>query len=62
MKDYLKYTTLGFEILAAMLVGCGGGYLLDMYLHTSKPWFLIIGALSGCGFAIYLIIKQTQNK
>jgi Uncharacterized protein conserved in bacteria len=55
---------IGAELVAAMIVGVGGGYLLDRWLGTS-PWGLIVmfflgsaagvlnvyRAVSGLGFA-----------
>ncbi|MEM6260889.1 MAG: AtpZ/AtpI family protein [Bacteroidota bacterium] len=54
---YLKYTTLGLEMLACVLVGAGGGYMLDQKFETEKPWFVLGLSLFGCATAIYLMVK-----
>ncbi len=56
MKDYLTYASLGFEILAIMLL-CGlVGYFLDKYLDT-KPWILMAALLIACGLVLVRIMK-----
>ena len=44
-SDFVFATKTGFrvgtELLSGVLVGAGLGYVLDVYLHTS-PWFLIV--------------------
>lgn len=61
MKDYLKYTSFGFEILAYIGVPTTIGYFLDKHFETAKPWFLLAFALLGCGIAIYKLISFTKN-
>ncbi len=56
MKDYLKYASLGFEIIATMLVTGLGGYFLDKYLDT-RPWFLLAFLLLGCVIVLVRISK-----
>ena len=56
MKDYLKYASLGFEILAMMLVCGAGGYFLDKWLHT-QPCILIVGCMLGCVLVLLRIIR-----
>jgi len=40
-KSYLKYSSLGIQLLAFIAVGFYGGYKLDEYLGNSIPWFAI---------------------
>ncbi len=61
MKDYLKYTTLGIEILMYIGVGVVIGYFLDQKMQTEKPWFLLVFSLLGCAAVIYKIIRFTNN-
>lgn len=47
-KLYLKYSTLGIELLASFLVPFLVGYWLNTgYLQTYEPWPLLIGLLFG---------------
>ena len=45
-RSPLAFAGLGFEILAPILVGIYGGYLLDRWLDT-RPWFIATGLLVG---------------
>lgn len=56
MKDYLKYASLGFEIIATMLVTGLGGYFLDKWLET-RPWLLLVLLLVGCVIVLVRISK-----
>lgn len=58
LKDYVKYTGLGFEILACILLFVGAGYGLDKWLETEKPWFMLGLSVLGCVMAIYLAIRN----
>lgn len=58
IPDYLRYTGLGFEFLACILLFVGIGYFLDNKLQTEKPWFLLVFSLLGCIAAIYLIVRK----
>lgn len=56
MKDYLKYASLGFEILATMVV-CGLiGYFLDKWLGT-HPWILMVMCILACVLVLLRIMK-----
>ncbi len=57
MKDYLKYTTFGIEILLYVGIGVCIGYYIDKKTGTEKPWFLLVFSLLGCAAAVYKIIR-----
>ena len=60
---YLKYSALGFQMLAALLV-CGYlGYRLDAYLESDNSYFTLAGLLLGVACSIYFALKLfLQNK
>ncbi|MEM7654581.1 MAG: AtpZ/AtpI family protein [Bacteroidota bacterium] len=62
INEYLRYTGLGFEILACILVCVGAGYWLDQRLQTEKPWFTLFLSLLGCVAAIVLMIRKLGKK
>jgi len=47
---------IGVELVAALLVGIGGGLLFDNWLET-RPWGLIIGFLLGAGAGIVNVYR-----
>ena len=58
IPDYLRYTGLGFEFLACILLFVAIGYGLDNWMETEKPWFLLVFSLLGCAAAIYLVVRK----
>jgi len=61
-KEYLKYSSLGLEVLASILIFVGLGYGLDKWLATEKPWFLLFCSLFGCFLAIYLLVRRFSDQ
>jgi F0F1-type ATP synthase assembly protein I len=58
--SYAQYSSIGFQMIAAMLLGALGGLQLDKRLHSS-PWLTVIGTLIGVALAMYIIIKETAK-
>jgi F0F1-type ATP synthase assembly protein I len=56
-SNWAKYTSLGFEVAAAIGLGAFGGWAVDQRLH-SAPWGVIVGVLVGVAAGMYLLIKQ----
>lgn len=48
------------EILAALVVGTGGGIVLDRWLGTS-PWLLILGFVLGCAAAFVNVLRTAKD-
>jgi ATP synthase protein I len=51
---------LGSEFIAAIIVGAGLGYLLDMVLPT-RPWGLIVLLLLGFAAGILNMVRATKE-
>jgi F0F1-type ATP synthase assembly protein I len=51
---------MGAELVSAVLLWAGLGWLLDRWLGTD-PWFLAIGALVGNAAGVYLIYLRAQR-
>jgi F0F1-type ATP synthase assembly protein I len=49
---------LGIEIVVCLLIGGGGGYLLDRKLNTH--WIMYLGLFLGLGAAIKGIVRVTR--
>jgi F0F1-type ATP synthase assembly protein I len=49
---------LGIEIVVCLVIGGGGGYLLDRKLNTH--WIMYLGLFIGLGAAIKGIVRVTK--
>lgn len=58
VNSYLKYSSLGFEMLIIILVGVGAGYKLDEFLELGFPAFTLIFTILAIVLAIYKAIKD----
>ncbi len=52
---------IGTEIVVAVAVGGGIGYLIDTWLDT-KPWFLIVFLLLGNAAGLWNVFRLTNNQ
>ena len=50
--------SLGIEIVVCLLIGGGGGYLLDRKLNTH--WIMYLGLFFGLGAAIKAVMRVTK--
>jgi ATP synthase protein I len=51
---------LGSEFIAAILVGAGLGYLVDMFLPT-RPWGLVVLLLLGFVAGVLNMVRATKE-
>lgn len=54
-----QLSTLGLSFVLAIVMGFGGGYLLDGWLGTG-PWFTFLGFLVGIAAAIVNVYRVMQ--
>lgn len=54
-----QLSTLGLSFVLAIVMGFGGGYLLDRWLGTA-PWLTFLGFLVGIGAAIVNVYRVMQ--
>ncbi len=59
--DYARLSHLGFQILAAVLLGIGGGYLIDSAFSSKYPVFTIIGGVLGIFAALLMVVRTYGN-
>lgn len=52
---------LPFIIIGGVLIGGGGGYLLDRWLHTSPAFTLILGLIGFAG-GVWEILKLLSRE
>jgi ATP synthase protein I len=60
MSQLSRGLRLGSEFVAAVLVGAGLGYLLDMWLHTS-PWFFLAMVLLGFVAGVLNVVRAAAQ-
>lgn len=58
LRDYARYSNLGFQMVAIMLVGVFGGIRLDKWLNTGFPVFTVVLSFLAVVIAIYIGIKD----
>jgi F0F1-type ATP synthase assembly protein I len=55
---YAKYSSLGIQIVAIVLLCTGLGYFIDQKMMLSKPYFTGGFALMGCILAMIYMVKS----
>lgn len=63
LGEWMRYATIGTEMMVSVLIGAFGGYGLDYLLHT-KPWLMIVGFILGsaAGFRTLFRLLEQENK
>jgi ATP synthase protein I len=52
---------IGTELLAALIVGGGLGWLADTYLFSTQPWGLVVGLVLGTAAGIRNAYRLAQR-
>jgi ATP synthase protein I len=52
---------IGTELLAALIVGGGLGWAVDVYLLESTPWGLVVGLILGVAAGIRSVYRSVQR-
>lgn len=60
--SYMRYASMGTQMLVIIGLGVFGGYYLDKYLEFKIPIFTLILSLLSVTIAIYLSIKDFLKK
>lgn len=58
LKDYLKYSGLGFQMCFVIGLSVWGGLALDDKFMQGKPVFVLILSFIGIGASFYLLYKS----
>lgn len=61
-NKYLKYSSLGFQMIASIGGMAWLGHYLDGRWTLETPWMTILFSLLGVTASIYLLIKQISNE
>jgi hypothetical protein len=59
---YMKYATMGTQMLVIIGLGVFGGYKIDKWLELKIPIFTLLLSLTGVAAGIYLSIKDFLRK
>lgn len=64
LNNYLRYSALGFQMLASILIGVLSGMYLDVKFREPEafPLYTIIGSLLGVFLAIYVPLRDLLKK
>ncbi|MGB0522709.1 MAG: AtpZ/AtpI family protein [Flammeovirgaceae bacterium] len=58
---YIKYSTMGFQMIASILICAWLGNYLDEYLNTNKAYFTLLLMLLGVLTSIILLIRGIKK-
>ena len=59
---YMRYATMGTQMLVIIGLGVFGGYKLDKWLEFKIPVFTLVLSLLSVSAAIYLSVKDLYRK
>ncbi len=59
---YMRYATMGTQMLVIIGIGVFGGYNLDKWLEFKVPVFTLLLSLGSVAAAIYLTVKDLIKK
>jgi F0F1-type ATP synthase assembly protein I len=60
--NFIKYTGMGFQMLAIIGLFAFAGYKIDGYRHSSKFIFMAIFGLVGVIISLYQVVRQLNSK
>ena len=56
-NDFIKYSSMAFQMGIIILGSTYGGVRLDKYLQWKFPVFTVVFAISSVGIALYQVLK-----
>lgn len=59
---YIRYTNIGFQMLAVIGLGVLLGQYLDGKYETAKPWYTMLFSLLGAIIAIVITIREVLGE
>jgi F0F1-type ATP synthase assembly protein I len=62
LNDYARYSSIALQMLVIIVLGVGGGYLLDKWIGWKFPVFTVLLSIVSVAAAIYLVIKDLLKK
>jgi putative F0F1-ATPase subunit (Ca2+/Mg2+ transporter) len=62
MNDYVKYSGMGFQMIAIIGLFTWGGYKIDESAHHQVKWVTAILSLVGVGISLYIVIASLKKQ
>jgi len=60
--NFVKYSGLGFQMLAVIGLFAFAGYKIDEYRNNGKPIFMALLGVLGVIISLYQVVRQLNNK
>lgn len=60
--NFIKYTGVGFQMLATIGLFTYAGYKIDNYRPDGKPLFVALLGVLGVIISLYQVVRQLNNK
>jgi len=60
-NGYLKYSGIGFQMLAIIGIFTYAGYKIDESAHHTTKWVTAICSLTGVFISLYVIIRSVNS-
>jgi F0F1-type ATP synthase assembly protein I len=60
--NFVRYTGMGFQMLAVIGLFAFAGYKIDTYRHSDKFIFMAILGLIGVIISLYQVVRQLNSK
>lgn len=60
--DFVKYTGLGFQMLAVIGLFAFAGYKIDEYRNNGKSIFMALLGVLGVILSLYQVVRQLNSK
>jgi hypothetical protein len=62
LKNYAKYSAIGFQMVATIGVFTYAGYRIDEYRQAKSPLVTAFLSLLGVFISLYLVIQSIRNQ
>jgi len=61
VNNYLKFTGMGFQMLATIGLFTYAGYKIDESAHHTTKWVTAVLSLTGVFVSLYLVIRSLKE-
>ncbi|OKS87972.1 AtpZ/AtpI family protein [Mucilaginibacter polytrichastri] len=61
VNSYIKYSSIGFQMIATIGITTFIGYKIDASMHHQTQWVTAVLALIGVFISLYLVINSLKD-